>query len=168
MVCWTAVSMFTGVDLLDKRQFEQNCNIVQALSRSPSLIPEMAQINALDWSVADQSIFAATTQLHDIKPTHKYLTQPIDKADHVLNIWPGSPLFSTADSAIFGKERKTFIPYENDMILKTRFLKSKAKQALMGCPRNFIYQRNYLELIQHCGVLLCQHRFCQKSAIQTT
>ena len=53
VVCWTAVSMFTGVDLLDKRQFEQNCNIVQALSRSPSLIPEIAQINALDWSVAD-------------------------------------------------------------------------------------------------------------------
>ena len=147
--------MFTGVDLLDNRIFDQNYNIVHALSKSPSLIPEIAQINALDWSLADQSIFSATTQLNDIKPTHKYITQPIDKADHILNIWPGSPLFSTADNASFGKDRKVFVPYEAQIILKTRYLKSKAKEALMGCPRNFVYQRNYLELIQHCGVLLC-------------
>lgn len=85
----------------------------------------------------------------------------------MLNVWPGSPLFCAADNAIFGRDRKTFVPYENDIILKTRLLKSRAKQALMGCPGNFIYQRGYLELIQHCGVLICQHRMCQKSAIQT-
>ena len=66
--------MFTGVDMLDKRLFDCDYNIVHVLSKSPSLIPETAQINALDWSLADQSIFTATAQLNDIKPTHKYLT----------------------------------------------------------------------------------------------
>ena len=45
----------------------------------------------------------------------------------MLNVWPGSPLFCAADNAIFGRDRKTFVPYENDIILKTRLLKSRAK-----------------------------------------